>query len=352
MEKFNIIFKNRFIVNRIIFLILIQFTNPIVVAAQSAILIPDTIRFIQLPDSIRRYYSLTNEAEYLLFKKQYKNAIVKYNDAFKILEPRVAHVLLIINACYYAGDHKQAIKWIKYGAEKYGITLTVLEYLDSLVYSKYNHLDLRNEFGKFNSDPGKVQERTKLSHYTYNDRFFRSQLSDFNFMCLDQRNSFKLALMYDSAFATPFFKSLIEKYNFPDARDLGYSGEIEFHILNRHYFIGKSIFDSALIRGKITPYYYASIVDYHFNWDFDVLETDAYKGGPLKPKKDFGLNMNKLQDGSFIVVLPDDYEHVDERRIAIGLPPLWKYALMKGYKLPQQYIDWLKENNISYEYGF
>lgn len=349
MKKFNIILKNRFILNRFIFLILIQFTNQIIVTAQSTILVPDTMRFIQLPDSIQRYYSLSNEAEYLLFKKQYKNAIVKYNDAFKILEPRVAHVLSIINACYYAGNHKQAVKWIKYGAVKYGITLTVLEYLDSLVYSKYNHLDLRNEFGKFNSDPGKVQERTKLSHYTYNDRFFRSQLSDFNFICLDQRNSFKLALMYDSAFATPFFKSLIVEYNFPDARDLGYTGEIEFHILNRHYFIEKSIFDSALMRGKITPYYYASIVDYHYNWDFDILETDAYKGGPLKTKKDFGLNMNKLQDGSFIMVLPDDYEHVDERRIAIGLPPLWKYALMNGYKLPQQYIDWLNANKIYYD---
>lgn len=304
---------------------------------------------IQLPDSLNSYYRLTNEAELMLFKKQYNHAINNFNNAFKILEPRIEHILSLIIAYYYDGKHKEALKWIKLAAERYGITLSVIEYLDSAVYSKYSNLNLDKEYGKFNSNPRKVHERAMLNHYIYNDIFFRNQLSQFNFTCLDERNSFKLALMYDSAYAKPFFMNLINKYNFPDARDLGYSGEIEFHVLSRHYFVEKKIFDAALMSGKISPYYYASIIDYHFNWNFEILGTVEYTGGPLKTKQDYGLNINMLEDGSFIIVLPDDYENVDKRRNSIGLPPLWQNALIKGYKLPQQYIDWLKKNNIPFD---
>jgi len=303
-----------------------------------------------LPDSLKTYYNFSNKGELALFRRDYRLAILHYNSAFKSARPRCDDVINIIKAYHYLENYKKAEKWIRYGIMNFGIAVENYTFHDSIIPLFYLSRDnFILEYGIFNSSPDRVQVRSMINHYQYNDIFFRNQLERLNFQCLNSQNSYSLALKYDSAFAIPYIRSLIEKYHFPDAYDVGYFGKNSFHALIRHYNIEKSVFDSALVNGKILPEEYASIIDYHFNWDFEAIFKADYKGGPLKPKQNFGLNMTKMEDGTFVVVLPDDYEHVDERRNSIGLPPLWQTALINGYKLPQEYIVWLKKNNIWFE---
>lgn len=300
-----------------------------------------------LPDSLKTYYDLTNKGEYALYKKEFQSSSQYYNCAFKAARPQVNDVLNIIKAYHYSGKRNKALKWIKYAIISFGITIDSLTFKDYIIPSYYSSKnDFRKQYSIFNQSSEKIQERAMINHYIHNDIFFRNQLENLNFLCLDAKNSYKLALRYDSVYAIPFIIGLIQKYQFPNAYDIGYLGENNFLALIRHYNIEKNVFDNALIAGQITPKEYASIVDYHFNWDFEAFFRSDYNGGPLKPKKNFGVNMNRLPNGKFIIMLPDEVELVDERRHSIGLPPLWQTAEINGYMLPKEYIDWLEKNKI------
>jgi hypothetical protein len=103
------------------------------------------------------------------------------------------------------------------------------------------------------------------------------------------------------------FESLIEKVGFPDLTNVCSNTSNRDLILIRFPIKNKEILlDSALVQGKIHPYFYAYIYDRCFNTNF------------------YGTKMAKNEaSGRICLDFIPDVKNVDKRRKSIGLPPLF-----------------------------
>jgi len=301
-----------------------------------------------LKDSLLEYYKVCNKAKLLLFNKEFEIAKNNYQLAFTCYKPQANHLEELVMCFIHLNELDSAYKYGKYCIQYFGINPTKT-YFDSTYKGYFDLIKFKEEIGFFNSDPNKVRVSTMIEHYRYNDHFFRSQFERFNFNnnnCIQNKNEFayKVALQYDSIYAIPYVIELIKEYNFPNAYDIGTYSVQSLLFLLRHYNLEKSIYDSALINGKILPEEYASLADYKFNIDWDVL----VKEGKFKPKNNYGPNLREI-NGKMIVGELDDIENVDERRETIGLVPLWQYAKYKNFELSDAYKKVLDKKKIKYQ---
>lgn len=300
---------------------------------------------ITLPQALRLNYSLLNKAEYYIYKKEYIQALKEIKKT-SFNRPYYATYLSTLK-CYIGINNKDEIaKVVKEIIINFGVY--------------YDHIINDLKLAKFNvtCPPIKINEDScyllflsrnlnhnkdlfDVEHLFFNDLLFRSQLSAINGKTF--KENFVLAKQYDSAIVTPFILSLIKKHNFPDSYDIGeYSTSLLYFML-RHNDVAKTILDSALICGKIPPIEYAQLTDYLHNYKYNP------EGAKIGFHQNFGTLYSTTPDNTWFIQPPDDIEHVDERRTAIGLPPLWQTALINGYKLPQEYIDWLIKNDILFD---
>ncbi len=293
----------------------------------------------ELSTELKTYYSHANNAHLAFSKGNYLASISELNLSFEKTEPKVQEVILLINTYAKLNKYDSSIKWISYGISKFSIPKYLFEkesYINKLDFDSL----FKESYGNFYNSPSKVQSISMINHLALNDIFFHSQIHGIA-ENIDGKTISRLATKYDSAFAVPYLERLIKTYNFPDASDVGYSAEMAINAIMRHYHIlKKELFDKALIDGKLTPIQYARITDYFFNWDFTQVV------GQLSPKNNYGVNLNRLPDGTFLTADIDDIENLDKRREMIGLAPLWQQALVENFKLNDQYLEYLKRKGI------
>jgi hypothetical protein len=312
------------------------------------VLYTDSIKTLyNIPNNLKLYYLTANNAQYALFKKKYTEALLLYNKAFLISKPQSVHLEDIVECYYYSNQKDSALKYANLCIELFGINNQRMK--DTVLELFFKNEDFKIALGRFYSRERIVKNIAKIEHYIHNDLFFRNELKNFKLnvdSCYidKERFSFKIALQYDSIYAIPYVTELINDYNFPNAYDIGSQSTIYLMFLLRHYNIEKHILDSALVNGKILPRDYASLVDYKYNVDWELL----FSQGKFRPKGNFGPNL-KMIDGKMIMGEIDDIENVDKRRENIGLMPLWQDAKMNGYHLSKEYKTWLKKNNIPFE---
>lgn len=302
----------------------------------------------KLPKNLSSYYSYCNKAKWFLINRKFEDAKCNYQLAFNSYRPQANHLEELVECFIHLNELDSANKYAKFCIQNFGINTTKL-YYDSTYKRFFDLVKFRDAAGVFNSDLNKVRVLSMIEHYRHNDHFFRSQLDKFNFNdnnCIQDKNEFtyKIAIQYDSIYAIPYVVGLIKEFNFPNAYDIGTYSVQNLLFLLRHYNIEKNIYDSALINGKILPEEYASLVDYKFNIDWDLL----VKEGKLKPKNNFGPNLREI-NGKMIVGELDDIEYVDERREAIGLMPLWQFAKYKNFELSDAYKKILDKKKIKYQ---
>jgi hypothetical protein len=300
---------------------------------------------VKLPNQLVLKYSLINTAEYHVYKKEYTQALSELN---KIASTRPYYPIYLAKLkCYIGLNRKDEIEQIikkiivDFGVyhnhilndlklAKFSLTCPPISINEDSCYLLFLFRNLNHRRDLFD-----------VEHLFFNDLLFRNQLSAINGKSF--KENFVLAKQYDSAIVTPFILSLIKKHNFPDSYDIGeYSTSLLYFML-RHNDVAKTILDSALICDKIPPIEYAQLTDYLHNYKYNP------EGAIIGFHQNFGTLYSTTPDNTWYIQPPDDIEHVDERRTAIGLPPLWQTALINGYKLPQEYIDWLKKNNIPFD---
>ncbi len=293
---------------------------------------------ITLPQALRLNYSLINSAEYHIFKKEYAQAL---NEIKKTTfnRPYYAAYLSTLK-CYIGLNNKDQIaKVVKEMIIHFGVYYDhILNDLKlakfSLTYPPININEDSCYLLFLSRNLNRNRDLFDVEHLFFNDLLFRNQLSAINGKTF--KENFVFAKQYDSAIVSPFLVSLIKKHNFPDSYDIGEYSTSLFYFLLRHNDVAKTILDSALINGKIPPIEYAMLTDYLLNHKYNPERS------LMEFHQNFGTLVSSASDNTWYIQPPDDIEHVDERRTAIGLPPLWQTALINGYKLPQEYIDWLK----------
>jgi hypothetical protein len=333
-----------------VFIILSLLFSSLVVKSQiSNTLFTESIKKTsRLPDKLYSYHKCANEARFLYFNKKYSEAISMYKKAFLFWKPQATHLEDLVECFKATNQNDSALKYAQYCIENFGYNIQRMA-KDSVVDLFYNQEIFKQSLSKFYTNESKIRNEIMIEHYLHNDRFFRSEFKKFNLAdgsCINDKEdfTFKVALQYDSIYAIPYILSLIQKYSFPNAYDIGNKSVGYFLFLLRHYNIEKYVLDSALINGKILPEEYASLVDYKFNVDWETLINE----GKLKPKNNFGPNLREI-DGRMVVGEIDDIENVDERREAIGLMPLWQFAKYKNFELSDAYKKVLERKKIKYQ---
>jgi len=300
---------------------------------------------VKLPNQLALKYSLINSAEYHIYKKEYTQAL---NELNKIAYTRPYYAAYLAKLkCYVGLNRKDEIEQIiKEMIINFGVYYNHI--LNDLKLAKFSLTCPKISINEdscyllfFAKNLNHKRDLFDVEHLFLNDLLFRNQLSAINGKSF--KENFVLAKQYDSAIVTPFILSLIKKHNFPDSYDIGeYSTSLLYFML-RHNDVAKNSLDSALICGKIPPIEYAQLTDYLHNHKYNP------EGAIIGFHQNFGTLYSKTPDNTWYIQPPDDIEHVDERRTAIGLPPLWQTALINGYKLPEEYIKWLKKNKIFFE---
>jgi hypothetical protein len=302
----------------------------------------------KLPDSLLAYYKYSNEAKFLLFHDKYSEAISLYKKAFNFHKPQATHLEDLVD-CYLGLNQKDSADYYAYFCiSNFGLNIQRL-YKDGITESYYEQDFFKDALGKFYAKEDRIRTIIMLEHYLHNDHFFRSEFNQFNLF--DKYNvtnisdfTFKVALQYDSIYAIPFILGVLNKYDFPDAYDIGSNSVRHLLFLLRHYNIDKTFYNLALVSGKMLPEDYASLVDYKFNIDWSALIDK----GKLKPQNNYGPNLRKVND-YFIMGEIDDIENLDTRRAAIGLMPLWQYALYQNFKLSEEYTKVLINNHVKFQ---
>lgn len=84
--------------------------------------------------------------------------------------------------------------------------------------------------------------------------------------------------------------------------------------------------------GNLSPYQYAIIID-----DIERRLGNAQIYGTIIDPIEFDGDIEKYRNTPKQIFSIRDIDHVDERRKAIFLPPLWVSAKKFGFKLPEQY---------------
>lgn len=301
-------------------------------------------QFMNLPPELRKTYELSNEAELLIFKKKHKDALIKLKSIDVLNINKYRNHLLKLKCYHGLNDTENIIRTTQTIIEKYGVRMSFI------------NNDLRNDTVDFNSIQSLINEDScyltfvskhindrdlfNIEHVFFNDLFFRNQINSIND---NLKQNYMLAKQYDSAFARPVLIDLIEKYHFPDENDVGQYTMSLFYFLLRHNNIEKQILDSALKSGKVSPFEYASLTDYLFNWSYNETSSN------LEPLDNYGTILKKTVSNTFVIIKIDNIKQVDKRRAAIGLPPLWQTALIENYILPNEYVEWLNEGKIPYD---
>ena len=302
-----------------------------------------------LPPELISYYQHANNANFLNFKKDYQKSNEELFKAFAVVEPKAEQVILLIKNYSQLQQLDSVDKWLGYGIAKFELPKYVFgkdEYISRLDFEK----KFKSDYLVFFSSLTKVLTISEINHYTRNDIFFHGQIFTLDPQNFDSKKALNLSQKYDSAYAVPYMKKLIENYHFPNATDLGYQTEMNINAIIRHYHqFERPTFNQALWDGKMTPSQYASIVDYFFNWNMDELLVPNRKPGPIGPKNNYAVNMNKTGEDKYKIAAINNVAQVDERRASIGLPPLWQTAKINGYELCDEYLDYLKKNKIKTE---
>lgn len=146
----------------------------------------------------------------------------------------------------------------------------------------------------------------------------------------------RLMKYIDSAYTIPFIKSLSEQPNLT-YRSFGNS-HFSFILILRHVLNNHSndttinhfweAFAYRLVKEFIiTPTYYANLTDYCFNFRIDENKQKV----PYNNYGEFNFR-GKIQ--------VDNPEKIDQRRMEIGLLPLWESVSTKS-ALPENYLLWL-----------
>lgn len=295
-----------------------------------------------LPDSLTKYYKLSNEAEWLSYNKDYRQAILTYKRAFTYNKPQAKEVKNLVKSILSSKQYDTATAWIKYGIKNFGFH--IYDFTDdSTLNEKYFHIDEAYYFSLFYFKEYRNRDCFFIEHYFFNDKFFRLDINSLNFdeyiKNIGQKRylTLSLAVQCDTLFALPFVYGLIKKYNFPDARDVGNYYMSLLYFMLRHYPIPKEIYDKALLDGKIPPREYASLVDYRFNVDF-------MENGEIRMINNYGTTFKKDSANNTTMNYIDKIDQVDERRAKIGLQPIWMESKVNEwpYLLSDEYKRTLK----------
>ena len=151
----------------------------------------------------------------------------------------------------------------------------------------------------------------------------------------------RLMKYIDSAYSIPAIKLLSQQNNIT-YRSFGASYHsfvlMLRHIVNNHSEdtvsnqFWENYVNKLVANFIITPRYFANLSDYRFNYEID--ENKVQK--PLNVYGEFSYYKGKLEI--------DNPEKTDQRRIAIGLLPLWES--MPKSNLPNNYIIWYEGKHI------
>lgn len=280
-----------------------------------------------LPDSLMSYHTLFNEGIWDINQNFFQSGIAKIEDAFTKAMPKPYDIKRYIRSLEKNNlSDTLIIKWVSFGIRNYGMRM--IDLFDEASIDKYQKMIDENTLSKYfllehlDSD----RDRFFVEHYFLNDTYFRSGYlksasSELQLLSLD------LATFYDTNVVYPFIVDIIQRYNFPTAKDIGYSTIEIFYFLLRHHRIDDSVYTRAFLSGKLHPRDYASLMDYN-NLKRGVQD------------KMYGPELTKV-NGEFILLDMIDMDEVDKRRIAIGLLPLFKDAELSKprYKIGNKYID-------------
>lgn len=271
----------------------------------------------KIPTELKAYYENLCIAELELKNNNFSKALELGINAEKHWKPTYELVELKIHC--YIGMHRieKAKEFMVYEMEKFNVH-------DYYFISPYYGIKKDNEITKYLHDKemeiqNKIpKEKMDLKAQWDQIDYCFSLLSNSYFLfpeLLDSNTIIKLKNKYknhdnsfieDDCIIKPI-EDIIKKVGFPDRtnicsnttkRDLIF---IRFPIKNKDILL-----DSALVQGKIHPYYYAYIYDRCFITNF------------------YGTKMTKNEtSGRICFDFIPDVKNVDKRRKSIGLPPLF-----------------------------
>ena len=132
-------------------------------------------------------------------------------------------------------------------------------------------------------------------------------------------------------------KKLVDKYGYPTYEAVGYRGATDAFILLLH---GWSMHDDH--DHNYWQYYQPLILkevkNFHLMPEYYAVLYDRAASGGKGGKVCYGSQFEMNSDGSFGLTAINDVANVDERRKAIGLPPLEDDLKISGIALPEGYV--------------
>lgn len=293
--------------------------------------------FIELDDKLIRYYENYNKAIISYSENKYLDALKFANKAIiERKKPDWELVDIIILCNVKLNRHNEVKKWIIYSIINFGHSL-----------KNYTATDIKGipYYGLTPKHPiiKQIAEKEMLLNQQFLDSCNQETMQLFNELkycwCEIQIRTYPSDINYDKigteiqAFVGkpsheiihncihPRLKVIMDKTNFPTAKDIGCSlYEFEAALLLFPPPQINKILNLGLISGKISAERFAQL--------FDRINKTNYYGTKLILNKDGNLEID---------IIPE-IQTIDNRRSAIGLLPLSTFAKIKKYKLPKNYI--------------
>lgn len=299
-----------------------------------------------LPPDLENKYKILNNANWYYYKGNYKLAYENFRKIENDNRINYMSIFKHILCCLKLGYIDEAKILIEYYISNFGAQFETFYYNNAIDKNDKRFTDIKSNekklLGNFYTIE-KIGDIKLLEHYFRTDLFMNNDLKqlDIKLKCEEYQTLMEeIKYIHDLKYTSVFLKELIKKYNFPNAYDIGDHYDDYFYFLLRHNHIDSSIYNNALYNGKISPHEYASIMDYHYNFD----------NKSFKPKQNYGPNLKKVNN-SFMMGYIDDIDNVDLRREKIGLPPLWQVSKLgsQPFQLSQEYINSLKNKGIKFE---
>jgi hypothetical protein len=219
------------------------------------------------------YYNVVNEAEWLLYNQKPDSAIILYEKAFKLNQPKAIDHYRLAEAYALKGNLKSTYHHLKKASEK-GIHLsywmkgrkgTVFNDLyktDSVFKMRIEKIDkvYLNRLDKISNE----KVRDTLIYFSKQDKLYRSISDSMN--VFDKKSNEYLTFRKkfaenDSLVGNQLYEYLLEN-DFPDIYLYGEKlHTILIHLTCQAYGKLKGLLYGKMLIGKVPPNYYASMID-------------------------------------------------------------------------------------------
>ncbi|WMX14514.1 MULTISPECIES: hypothetical protein [unclassified Aureispira] len=261
------------------------------------------------------YHNLVNEAEYWMYKKEYKNAKILYKKAFCLEEPMWKDAYLLAKAYVFLNKKKKALCWLKKSSEaNVSFCSWYLEKekeqkdFKSIFNSSNDMKAFIKELRTIEDDPSKKSNQQvylniqkQVDELLKRDQAIREECrkSGFTKEC-KERIDLEDSIIQEKLLA------ITKEYGFPGSNLIGSDlvTIILVHFDKKRFISSLDILLSEVKNGNLMPFYYGYMLD-RFYWKYieDKNDNPCYLSLLYTKKK----------------CTEEDYDEVIKRRLELGI---------------------------------